>query len=275
LAMKIFIVADIEGIAGVTTSKQCSPGNPDYESARALMEGEVNAAVAGAFDGGATSVVVADSHGSYDNLRVDMIDPRARLVRGKPRPLAMIEGIQRGRYDGLMLIGFHSAAGEPGVLAHTINGRAFHSVKVNGRLVGEADIYAAVAGSFGTPLRLVSGDDELQGWIGRQYPDVPYACVKTMISTTAAESLSPRESVKLIRSMAKNATENGPTNISPRLSPPYALELAATRSVLADLFCLIPGVERKDARTVTFTCSEISDLIGLLSAFSYLSMASS
>lgn len=268
--MKIFISADIEGIAGVMQPAQCTPGSAEHQLARALMEGEVNAAIEGAFDGGASEVVVADSHGAMTNLRPDHIDPRARLVQGKPRLLSMVEGLEQQAYDGLMFIGYHSAAGEHGVLAHTINGRAFHQVRINDEIMSESDIYAAAGAEHGVPLWLVSGDDTLQRWIGEHYPHTHYACVKRSISNTATESLSPQQACNLIRSAAQQAVKNASPEIATRIQPPYRLELRVTRPVLADLFCLIPDVERLDAVTVGYNATRMATLTGLLGAFSYL-----
>ncbi|MGM3173700.1 M55 family metallopeptidase [Dickeya lacustris] len=268
--MKVFISADIEGIAGVMRPEQCSPGTPDYQLARGLMEQEVNAAIDGAFAGGAREVVVADSHAAMTNLRAENIDPRARLVQGKPRALSMVEGLQQQAFDGLMFIGFHSAASEHGVLAHTINGRAFYRVRVNGEVMAEADLYAAAGAELNTPLWLVSGDDTLQRWIERHYPAAAYVCVKRAISQTAAESHSPQAARKALREAAKQAVQQAHTIPSCRLQAPYELELMVAKPVLADLFCLIPGVIRQDAMTVRYHSPTIAPLISLLGAFSYL-----
>lgn len=268
--MKIFISADIEGIAGVMRPEQCSPGTAEYQLARGLMEQEVNAAIDGAFAGGASEVVVADSHAAMVNLRAENIDPRARLVQGKPRGLSMVEGLEQQQYDGLMFIGYHSAAGEFGVLAHTINGRAFYRVRINGEIMGESDIYAAAGAEQNTPLWLVSGDDTLQQWIARYYPAAGYACVKRAISQNAAESLSPVSARQLIRQSAMKAVQNAHDSVVSRIQAPYRLELMVAKPVLADLFCLLPGIERLDAITVGYTAQTMAELIGLLSAFSYL-----
>ncbi|MCI4238440.1 M55 family metallopeptidase [Dickeya dianthicola] len=268
--MKVFISADIEGIAGVMRPEQCSPGTPEYQLARGLMEQEVNAAIEGAFAGGASEVVVADSHAAMTNLRAENIDPRARLVQGKPRGLSMVEGLQQQPFDGLMFIGYHSAAGEHGVLAHTINGRAFYRVRINGEVMGESDIYAAAGAELNTPLWLVSGDDTLQRWINRYYPAAHYACVKRAISQTAAESLSPQAARNIIRLAATQAVQQAHKKTTTRLQPPYELELMVAKPVLADLFCLIPGVTRKDAVTVGYQSPTIAPIVSLLGAFSYL-----
>ncbi|WJV54024.1 M55 family metallopeptidase [Prodigiosinella aquatilis] len=268
--MRVFISADIEGIAGVMRPEQCSPGNPEYQLARGLMEQEVNAAIDGAFAGGATEVVVADSHGAMTNLRAENIDTRARLVQGKPRGLSMVEGLQQQPFDGLMFIGYHSAAGEFGVLAHTINGRAFYRVKINGEVMGESDIYAAAGAELNTPLWLVSGDDTLQHWISHYYPAADYVCVKRAISQTAAESISPEAARQAIRIAATQAVQKAHREKTSRIQAPYQLEMTVAKPVLADLFCLIPGVQRQDAISVTYTSQTMAGIISLLCAFSYL-----
>ena len=268
--MKVFISADIEGIAGVMRPEQCNPAHADYAAARELMEQEVNAAIDGAFAGGATEVTVADS------LRAERIDARARLVQGKPRGLSMVEGLQHQRYDGLMCIGYHSAAGERGVLAHTINGRAFYRVSLNGEAVGESDLYAAAAAELNVPLWLVSGDDELQRWIAERYPHAGYVCVKRAISQTAAESLSPQRARAEIRERAMQQVRQGARlPVERRFMPPYRLTLMAAKPVLADLFSLVPGVERQDALTVAFDSDNMAAQIRLLSVFSYLATTQS
>ncbi|MEH6443139.1 MAG: M55 family metallopeptidase [Oceanospirillaceae bacterium] len=273
--MKIFISADIEGIAGVVSIEQCRAGNIEYEQARALMEQEVNAAIKGAYDAGATKVVVADSHGSMTNLRSANIDQRAELIQGKPRPFSMIEGIQQDAFDGLLLIGYHSGAGEKGILSHTINSAAFYRVAVNGYSMAEADLYTSLALEFATPLLLVSGDDQLQGWIEKRYPGVSYCCVKRMISSTAAQSLSPSTAQQKIRAAAFNAVSNLTQTQSKLIKAPYKLELSTTKPVMADVLSLIPEVELIDARTVSYTASDMKSLISLLCAFSYLSSTQS
>ncbi|GAA0502641.1 M55 family metallopeptidase [Tatumella terrea] len=273
--MKIFISADIEGVAGVMRPEQCSPGHAEYQMARGLMEQEVNAAIDGAFSGGATEVVVADSHAQMTNLRAENMDPRARLVQGKPRAFSMIEGLEQQHFDGIMCIGFHTAAGEKGVLAHTINSRAFWRVIINGQVMGEVDIYAAAAAKMNTPLLLVSGDDHLQRWISEYYPQAVYARVKRAIANTAAESLSPAAARECISAAAMQAVRHCPQAAAPRITSPYRLELNVTRPVLADVYSLIPGVIREDGVTVSYQATSMKQLISLLSTFSYLAATQS
>jgi len=172
-------------------------------------------------------------------------------------------------------VGFHSAAGEPGVLAHTINGRAFWRIHINGLVMGETDIYAAAAAEHGTPLLLVTGDDQLQSWIAKHYSAVEYVCVKRAISHTCAESISPQAAQRAIAAAASAALQHPPQVSTSRLTAPYAMRLQATKPVLADLFSLIPGVTRLDAVTVAYQAENMETLISLLSAFSYLASTQS
>src|SRR5438128_233097 len=133
--MKILVSTDIEGVAGVFHAEQSRPGNGEYERARAWMTGEANAAVEGAFAGGAAEVLVNDSHGGFRNLLPDQLDPRARVVLGKPRYLGMMAGVEAG-VAGVLMIGYHGRAQSRGVLAHTINSRAFARVWLNGKELG-------------------------------------------------------------------------------------------------------------------------------------------
>src|ERR1700709_2551768 len=117
--MKIYISADIEGVAGVVTTLQGTPGNLEYERARRLMTEEVSAAIDGAFAGGATEIVVNDSHGPMVNLIPELLDPRAELIIGRPKPMNMCAGLAAG-FDAVFFTGYHSGAGRHGVLSHTV-----------------------------------------------------------------------------------------------------------------------------------------------------------
>lgn len=218
-------------------------------------------------------VTVADSHADMINLRPEHLDPRARLIHGKPRPLSMIEGIEHRHYHGLFLIGYHTAAGEHGTLAHTINGRAFARITINNKVMSEADIYTTAAAEYNTPLLLVSGDNLLGGWIHQRYPSAHYVETKRAISRGATESLSPEMSAIVISETAEHAVQQArstPPAPQPIITAPYHLELRATSPLLADLFSLIPAVERLDGTSIAYQASSMKPLIRLLSAFSYL-----
>ena len=156
--MRILISTDIEGVAGVFHAEQTRAGNGEYERARRWMTREANAAVEGAFAGGATEVMVNDSHGGFRNLLPDELDPRARLVLGKPRYLGMAAGVEAG-CDAMFMIGYHGKSQSAGILAHTINSFAFARVWLGGVEASEAALYGALAGERGVPVVMASGDD--------------------------------------------------------------------------------------------------------------------
>src|SRR5262245_56471429 len=169
--LRVFISADMEGITGVVNAAQLGAGELDYERFRKLMTAEVNAAIDGALAAGATKLTVADSHGNGLSLLPDELNPKARLIRSWPRPLEMMEGVEGG-FDAALFIGYHASINTPqAVRAHTISSRRFFDVRLNGQHASEGLLNAAVAGQFGVPVVLVSGDEaavaELQRTVDR------------------------------------------------------------------------------------------------------------
>src|SRR3954469_7340386 len=151
--MRVFISVDMEGVAGVATFDQVIRGGSGYARAQELMTEEANAAIRGAFAGGATEVLVNDSHGTMDNLLHDQLDPRARLVFGAPRPSCMVQGISRDD-DVAVFVGYHAGAGAEGVLAHTFSSN-FTELRVNGEAMSEAEDNGLYAASLGGPVGVV------------------------------------------------------------------------------------------------------------------------
>ena len=271
--MKIFISVDIEGVAGVCEPVQGQRGNAEYETARRLMTEEASAAVQGAFDGGATEVVVADSHGPMRNIIADQLDPRALLVSGKPRPLSMAEGL-RPDHDGMVLIGYHAAAGEPGVLSHTISGLAFSRIRVNGVIAGEPTLFAGHGAEIGVPLLAASGDDRLCAEIAAQFPAARTIQTKSAFGACAAQSLSPARSRELIRAEVRAAVASARTcPLTPPASPPLEMEVELAKQVFADALAPLPFVSRLDARTIAFRAENHAEAIGALSVFALVAQA--
>ena len=149
--MKILIAADMEGITGVVDSNQTNPSHAEYNRFRRLMTGDVNAAIRGAFDAGADEVVVSDGHWFNLNILIEEFDPRARLNTGSPRPFSMVEGVQHG-VDGVLFVGYHARVGtQDAILDHTWSSGRVDGVWLNGEIVGEIGLNAAVCGHFGAP----------------------------------------------------------------------------------------------------------------------------
>lgn len=271
--MKILISVDIEGVAGVCEPSQGQRGNAEYETARRLMTAEANAAIEGAFQGGATDVTVVDSHGPMRNMIVDDLDARVRIVSGKPRPLSMIQGLTEA-HAGVILIGYHSAAGEFGNLSHTISGLAFARIYMNGLITGEPTLFAGYAGEIGVPLLAASGDDRLCQEIKAQFPKTRRIQSKIALGAQASESLSPQASRNQIRTEVEKAVRSAAT-VKPHYpsSPPLNFEVEMMKQVHADAIALLPFVARKDARTVTFTTDHYAEAIGILSGFALMAQA--
>lgn len=270
--MRILISADIEGISGVMSPDQTRPGSAAYERARLLMTREVNAAVEGALDGGATEVWVADGHGQYDNILLEELHPGACLVSGKPRLFGMLGGLDRGPWDGLFLIGYHARAGAYGVLAHTINGAAFAEIRVNGVPVGEYFLNGLLAGEYGVPVRLISGDDRLAAEAAAVCPNAEIVTVKEALGTRAAVHLPPEVVRKALRAAARKAMGNflcRPLAVA----GPFAVQVSTVRTFHADLFCMMPGTTRVSPTCLEFIADTPFTITRTLNSFS--SMAAS
>ncbi|ARP91284.1 aminopeptidase [Bordetella genomosp. 9] len=268
--MRILVSTDIEGVAGVFHSQQVTAGNPEYERARAWMTGEANAAVAGAFDGGADDVLVNDSHGGYRNLLPDGIDERARLVMGKPRYLGMMGGLEES-CDAVFLIGYHSRSQGRGVLAHTINSFAFAKVCINGMELGEAGIYGALAGELGVPVALASGDDVFIGETRELFPGARWVQTKVATGRSSGISLSPAASRAAIREAAREAVAHIGQLKPWRIEPPIECVLQTQGPALAELFCTWPALERVDGVTVRFTAGSMRDAVRVLNSLAAMS----
>jgi D-amino peptidase len=266
--MKIFISADIEGVAGVVIPQHGAPGNPEYERARRLMTQEVNAAIAGAFEGGATEVLVNDSHRPMVNLLPEELDPRAELILGRPKPGGMFAGLTKD-HAGAFCPGYHSGAGRHGILSHTVSGFAYAGIRINGIDCAEAILYGAYAGSFGVPVLMLSGDDQLQAQCRAHFPEAKFAVVKQALSQRAARTLAPEAA--RIRVAATEAVRGRAACRPFVIPPPYRLELDLTSVVLADFACTIPIAERVAPRTVAFNADSMTTVIGWVATISALS----
>ena len=189
---KVYISVDLEGIAGVVANSQTSPTGQNYEWARKLMLAETNAAIDGAFQGGASEVLVNDSHGPQTNLRADELDRRAQLVTGQPKPLGMTQGLDSS-FDAAIYIGYHA----PGSTANAVHGHTFSSalktVKLNGKEVGEYGLNAMVAGYWGVPVVFISGDRAAIEMARDFIPGVDGLIVKEGIGFYAARTMHPLE----------------------------------------------------------------------------------
>lgn len=271
--MKILISTDIEGVAGVFATEQTRAGNPEYERARRWMTAEANAAIEGAFAGGAQAVWVNDSHGSYRNLLPDGLDARARVVLGKPRTLGMMAGLEQ-RPDLVFMIGFHAKSQTRGVLAHTINSFAFTQVWLNGVELGEAGLYGALAHEYGAHVALATGDDVFAEETRPLFPDARFETVKTAGGTSSGDTLTPAASCARIATAARDAVAqalSAGVRAGTHRPAPAACTLRVQTAALADLFCVLPSLERVDAVTLRFDGPSVEHVVRTLNSLSAMS----
>ncbi|MFZ4479836.1 MAG: M55 family metallopeptidase [Rhodoferax sp.] len=268
--MKVLISTDIEGIAGVFRPEQTRPGNAEYDRACLLMTGEANAAIAGAFDAGATEVWVNDSHGNFNNMPAHLLDPRAQAILGKPRYLSMVAGVEQG-VDALCLIGYHSRAQGRGVLAHTINGFAFARVCLNGQELGEAGIYGALAGEFGVPVVMASGDDVFIDENQSIFAQTTFVQTKRATGQTSCISLSPDQSCSTIRAGVAKALGQRKRVHPFVLSGLITVRLQTQTPALADLFCQWPSLQRLSGDEISFDAPSVQAAVRMINCFSAMS----
>lgn len=251
--LKVYLAADMEGVAGVVSSAQA--GGADYEWARPLMLAEVNAAVAAAFEAGATEVVVNDAHGSHTNLRADLIDPRVTLITGRPKPLGMVEGLDPS-FDAVIFIGFHGHANQiDAVMGHTYSGALRH-VRLNGREVGEYGTAGMVAGAFKVPVVFVSGDKVFAEEARRFFPGVEALAVKEGIGETAARTLTPVTARQRIAAGVKAGLARRAAIGPVAIAMPVTLEVELGEAAFADNAMFVPGMERVDGLTVRYRAAD-------------------
>jgi D-amino peptidase len=258
--MKILIAVDMEGITGVTTWDQVTPGHAEYARFRRLMTQDVNAAIRGAFDAGAENILVADGHWNGSNILIEELDPRARLNTGSPSPFSMMQGIDES-VDGVFFIGYHARNGSPNaILDHTWSSRTVANVWLNDMLTGEYGLNAAVAGHFGVPVIMASGDQTACTQIVDLLGDVETAIVKQATGRYAAECLPPQVTQDLIFMTAGRAVtrlEDGDVPDPFVLDVPVRVTVEFFTSDMADRASKMPFTQR-DGTRVTFTAQEMA-----------------
>jgi D-amino peptidase len=264
--VKVYLSVDMEGVAGVSSTKPTQRGDDGYPAAVELMEGEANAAIEGAFAGGATELTVNDSHGSMFNLRPAALDQRARLVQGT-KPFSMVEAARDGAFDIALFVGYHARAGHPrGTISHTYTGKITLAT-VNERPITEAGMNGLYLGALGVPVGLVSGDDALADELADWLPWAERVVVKRAVSWQAADSLHPEEARKLIRDGARRAVEHVMAGeLQPlTLDPPLRLRIEFAHPGQADMAAIIPGFARDGDRGIVYAATD--DPLTLYRAF--------
>lgn len=243
----VFMITDAEGVAGVCRQEQTDPKNSEM---RELLTGEINAAVAGFYDGGATDVFVWDGHDGSETLSALTIDSRAHLIMGALPATMLLER----HYSAVAFVGQHARANTPGgVMAHSYSSLGIQNLLMNGKPVGEIETRTALAGWYGTPVIFLSGDKAAAEQLKKIDPEAETAVVKEGIANYSCISLSAEAARRLIRERARAAMAKIGTIQPYRIQGPVTIQIEYTsRNALTPDAALKPGAEIIDARTIRF-----------------------
>lgn len=254
---KIYISADMEGVTGTVSAEQLGPSGFEYETFRRIMTEEVLAAIEGARAAGAGEIVVSDSHGNGQNLLLEMFPDDISIIRSWPRPLMMMEGIDE-TFDGVIFIGYHAATTNMrGVRAHTMSSANLTDIRINGRSYPEAGINAAIAGHFGVPVIMLSGDDAIAAEAKAMLGGIETVVVKEAISFHAAKTLTPAAAQARIREAARRAVSTIGDFKPYRPEYPITVEIRFKNYRPGELLAMLPWFERVDSHAVRF---EVEDM---------------
>jgi D-amino peptidase len=264
-AVRIYISADMEGVVGVVTGEQLGPQGFEYARFREFMTQEVNAAIEGAMAGGATHIVIGDSHGNGQNLLIEKLPRNVLLVRSWPRPLGMMQGIDE-TFAGAMFIGYHTGTTNlEGVRAHTLSSARLTDVRLKGVSVSEAGINAAIAGHFNVPIIMVSGDDAVVKETTALLGNIEGAVVKWASGFHSAKTMTPDASYNLIREKAQRAVRRIRDFKPYKLTGPIELEVRFKNYRPAEVLSYLSIVERPDAHSIRFVGKDIIEVSKFLS----------
>ncbi|MEO0399199.1 MAG: M55 family metallopeptidase [Pseudomonadota bacterium] len=269
--MKVYISADIEGVAGVVSTAQTLEQGFEYERARVWMTNEVIAACEGAKAAGAEEVIVSDSHGNGQSILVDKLPEGVRLVRNWPRPLGMMQGVETEGVACAFLLGYHTGAHHStGVLAHTASSLLFSELRLNGRPASETTFSTAIAGHFNVPIVFASGDDAYMRHVEEEF-DGPIETVetKTAAGRYSALTLTPKEACAMLRTSAEKAVALKDAAQPQKLDGPIVFEADFQRHLPAEVLAYLPCVDRTGPYTISFTGQDmvsVSKFLSLLTA---------
>lgn len=261
--MKIYIMTDMEGISGIRRGEECERTSPAYQRALQFFAGDVNAAIAGAFDGGATEVTVCDSHGGGNNLPIAQMDERATYVEnGGIRELM---GCLDKTYDGFFAVGYHAMAGTlHAFLDHTQSGASVFQYTVNGVPYGELGQQCLLAGGYGVPQLFVSGDEAAVKEALALTPGIETVATKRAYANEKVACIHPARAQLLIRAGAKRALKLVKKLKPFKIKSPYDVRLTFYRTRQADeVWRQRPWLERIDGRTVRLVTDDVRQILAV------------
>lgn len=253
--MDVLVSADMEGATGVTWTADVVPGTEQWQRMRRLFAGDVNACVAGLFDGGATNVLVNEAHSAQRNLLLEDLDERAVMLTGRHKPLSMMQGVEDT--DAVVFLGYHTGAGARGVLSHTYLENSITGVWLDGVHASEGRLNAALAAEYGVPVLLVTGDDLTCEDAAGYAPAAATVAVKRYVSRYAAVCAPPARTAVDIREAATAAVARAGRGTSS--VAPHRIEVEFDATHLADAAAVVPTVSLVAQRRVGFDAASMTD----------------
>ena len=261
-AMKIYISVDMEGISGVNSDNQTTATGAEYGRARKLMVEDANAAIRGAFEGGATEVLVNDSHGGQRNILPEDLDPRARLISHSFKRHGMMEGLDES-FDAVIFVGYHAKAGSPrGLFAHTGSG-ILRDLRINGRSVGEGGMNAILAQWYGVPVVMVTGDDVAIEEQRETVPGVRGVVVKRAINSRAVE-LRPLVDTRREIQVAAKESVAAARKSAPARSTQYVVQMEFHDPTIPEVATAFREIRSVSPYAVEFTRESMPDAYRLI-----------
>jgi D-amino peptidase len=260
--VKLLIAVDMEGISGVVSWDQVTPDSTEWQRFRRIMTNEVNAAIQGAMLEGVDEVIVTDGHWRGDNIVIENLDQRARLNCGGPSQFAMVQAVDQG-VDFAFFIGYHARMGSKhAILDHTWSSTIVANIWLNGNLVGETGLNAALCAHFNVPVILLTGDQAVTLEARELIPGIEIVEVKKANSRFSADCLHPAITHNMILEAAKDAVKKykaGNTPLPLKFETPILVEIEFRSSDMADKVEIMPGIIRIDGRKIRFSCETMPD----------------
>jgi D-amino peptidase len=262
--LKVHISVDMEGVAGVVTGDQLGPSGFEYGRFREFMTREALAAVSAAKAAGATEIVVADSHGNGENLLIEEFPPEVTIVRSWPRKLSMMGGIDE-TFDAAVFIGYHASTTNPtGVRAHTNSSATLTRVALNGVDMTEGAWNAAIAGHFGVPVVMVSGDDAAVAEVRKVIGPIEAAEVKKALGFHSARTMTPQAALDIIGDHVKKGLARRAEFKPYRPSGPITVDVGFKHYLPAEVLAYLPMFERTSAHSVRFRAKDMVEATSVM-----------
>lgn len=267
--MKVHFTVDMEGIAGLAHEDQADTKGIDFARMRLLMTREVQAAIDGVKAGGATDIVICDAHDTGRNLIVEELDEDVVIIEGSGYDLGMMAGITN-EFDASLQIGYHAMRDtHAGTIGHTYT-YSFAELRMNGVTLGESGLSAAIAGHFGVPVCMISGDLHAVKQAKSLMPKIVGVPTKEGIGLYGVRTLNPKRACEYIRKGAEEAMKNIAEMEPYVVRTPIEMEVDFTRTIMAQRCSQMPSVERLGNKSVRYSASDVVDAFRVFEAMSMI-----